>query len=334
MKMKPRLRYAPLALVLILLFSALGCALPSPVPVEDGASPAMDTAAGQNEPAADPSGTALVNVTDMSGRAVQMDAYPSRIIVLDPGDCEILCAIGGIPQLVGRTDTCDYPAEISAVPYVSMSGKPDPDLILLNKPDLVILSAENAQDTELLAALEQSGIPSVITNPTDINGLYTAVTLIGAVSNHVSEASSLVAHLLTTFAGIQAKVTSGTDTIYFELSPLADGLKTVGGGTLLNDVALLLGCHNEFEDLSGKVDITPDQVLGRGPSIIVTTAPASEDGTSGAGEILARSGWEGVPAVISKRVYAVDGDALTRSGPRLADAVSALYTYLYETPAN
>jgi iron complex transport system substrate-binding protein len=50
-------------------------------------------------------------------------------------------------------------------------------------------------------------------------------------------------------------------------------------------------------------------------------------------EILKRPGWEGITAVVKQDVYAVDGDALSRPGPRLLDAVNALYELLYATPA-
>ncbi|HWP21099.1 MAG TPA: hypothetical protein VN417_00055, partial [Candidatus Cryosericum sp.] len=59
-----------------------------------------------------------------------------------------------------------------------------------------------------------------------------------------------------------------------------------------------------------------------------------EDGTAGVNEILSRVGWESVQAIADKQVFYIDVVTLTRPGPRLLDAVNALYTYLYETPAS
>ena len=330
MKIQKKLRYAPLALTLMMLLFALGCALPSPVPVED-------SAAAQSEPIdehATQDNTYLIDITDMAGNPVQMNSYASSIVVLDPGDCEILCAIGAQEQIVGRSEDCDYPESVSSIAVVATDGIPNTEQILALNPQVVVMSAEIAADTSLIAELKDANIQPVVTGVTDINGLYTATTLLGSITNHVAEAGSVVANLLTAFASIQAKVTAdGSKTIYFELAPLATGLETAGSGTLINDIALLLGYHNEFEDMEGVVSITAAQVIGRSPDIIVTTIPNSEDGTTGVDEILARVGWESVQAIADKQVFYIDGEILSRPGPRLLDAVSALYTYLYETPA-
>ena len=330
MKLQKKLRYAPLVLSLMMLLFALGCALPSPVPVED-------SAAAQSEPIDDTAmqdNTYLIDITDMAGNPVQMDAYASSIVVLDPGDCEILCAIGAQEQIVGRSEDCDYPESVSSIAVVTTDGIPNTEQILTLNPQVVVMSAEIAADTSLIAELKDANIQPVVTDVNDINGLYTATTLLGSITNHVAEAGSVVANLLTAFAGIQAKVTAdGSKTIYFELAPLAAGLQTAGSGTLINDIALLLGYHNEFEDMEGVVSITAAQVIGRSPDVIVTTIPNSEDGTTGVNEILTRVGWEGVQAIVDKQVFTIDSETLTRPGPRIIDAVSALYTYLYETPA-
>ncbi len=330
MKIKHQLRYAPLALALILLLSALGCALPSPVPVEDGA-------AVQNGPSSASTAqkqTFLIDIADMAGNPVQMNSYAGSIVVLDPGDCEILCAIGAEEQIVGRSENCDYPESVAALPVVTTEGMPNTEQILALNPQAVVMNAETAADTSLIAELKGANIQPIVTSVIDINGLYTAVTLLGTVTNRIAESGAVVANLLTAFAGIRAKVTAdASKTIYFELAPLATGLQTAGSGTLINDIALLLGYHNEFEDMEGYVTITPAQVIGRSPDIIVTTVPNNEDGTAGVNEILARIGWEGVQAIADKQVFYIDVEMLTRPGPRLLDAANALYTDLYETPA-
>jgi iron complex transport system substrate-binding protein len=320
---------------------ALGCALPSPVPADDSA--AQDGDLFYDGSSID--GAALIDVTDMAGNAVQLDSFASRIVVLDAADCEILCAIGAAGQIVGRSDACDYPESVASIPSVTADGTVSPERILELKPQVVVLSANEAQDADLLSALQSAGVQPVVTDATDVNGVYTAITLLGAIADRVAEAGSLVANMLTAFAGIQEKTAnSASQSVYFELSPLADGLETAGSGTLLNSIAALLGLKNEFEDLQGYASITQDQVVGRNPDIIVTTTPdgvtstvpATTDGEETSGnalgatdEIMERPGWEDVAAVARQRVYAADGEALTRPGPRLLDAVTALYDAIY-----
>ena len=44
----------------------------------------------------------VITVTDMFGREVTIEGPVTRIIALEPSDCEMLCAIGCEDVLVGR----------------------------------------------------------------------------------------------------------------------------------------------------------------------------------------------------------------------------------------
>lgn len=48
-------------------------------------------------------------------------------------------------------------------------------------------------------------------------------------------------------------------------------------------------------------------------------------------EICARAGWESLTAVRDGGVFALDYDALTRPGPRLAQAAEDLYALTHES---
>ncbi len=357
------LRLISLALALLLSLASAGCALQSPVPVEDGAG---TTATLATTSAADPaaSGTSYaVNLTDMAGNTIQLDSAVSSIVVLDPGDCELLYALGAGSLVVGRTAECDYPNEVSAIPFVTVDGKADPDLVVLRAPQVVVLSAEQAQDAELISALGTAGILPVVTNATDINNLYSTITLLGALTNHVSEANALVSSIITSLAELQQKISAHEDTVYLELSPLSSGLTTVGGNTFASSLIAWMGFHNEFEDQAGTLSITQDQVIGRNPDYILTTkqdAPeaaspesttAPEESTApeetgtgtpspdsttaptpetGVDEILLRADWQGIDAVSNKHVYYIDARLLLRAGPRVVEAANMLYSLLYE----
>lgn len=347
--MTNRTQYAiRLAAAICLALSLCACALPSPVPVEDGSpSVASDFTPGtavDAQPSA--SGEYLVDVTDMAGNAVRLSAYPERIFVLDPADCEILYAIGAGANVVGRSYSCDYPAEVTLLPFATANGKNDPDILLLRDPQIVIMGPEDAADADLVSALSDAGVPIVVTNASDISNMYGAISLLGAVTNHAEEANALVSQLITSIAALQTKVSAHGETVYLELTPLSEGLTTEGGGSIFSALVSLLGFHNEFEDLSGLLSITQDQVVGRSPDYIITVAKASSpdaaDATvtpdptaetsalTGPNEILARSDWAQVDAVVQQHVYYIDSALITRAGPRIIDGLNALYTALYE----
>lgn len=339
------------AISLVLMMTA--CALPSPVPVEDGSpNVASDFAPGLPAIAQAPaSGEYVVDTTDMAGNAIRLSAYPERIVVLDPADCEILFSIGAGSSVVGRAINCDYPEEVKMLPYATSNGKNDPDVLLLREPQVVVMGPEDAADPDLISALTGAGVTIVVTNVTDINNLYGAIALMGTITNHATEANSLVSQLITSIAALQTKVSTHAETVYLELSPLANGMTTYGGGSIFNALVSLLGFHNEFEDQTGLISVTQDQVVGRSPDVIITTSrdrsqdapdpnqtpdpnaspdPAATPALTGPAEILARSDWAQVDAVKNQQVYYIDPALITRAGPRILDGLNALYSVLYD----
>ena len=71
---------------------------------------------------AEDAGDVGITVTDMYGREITLTEPATRIVALQPSDCEILCAIGCEDALVGIGQYCNYPASITSLPMVQ-SGK-------------------------------------------------------------------------------------------------------------------------------------------------------------------------------------------------------------------
>jgi len=275
-RLKPALS---LALAMMLCLSLGACALPSPVPVEDGTATTASDFTPNDGSVQQSGGSYVVDLSDMAGNALRLSAYPSRIVVLDPADCEILYAIGAGDSIVGRNGTCDYPVrETSTIPFVTVNNEVDADLVLLREPDLVVMSAEQASDADLITALNSKGIATLVTNATDVNNMYGAISLLGTVTNHATEATALVSKLITSLAELQTKISSHDETVYLELTPLSEGMTTAGSGTIFSAIVALLGYHNEFEDQPGYPAVTQDQVVGRSPDIILTTKPNAQAG--------------------------------------------------------
>ena len=263
-------------------------------------------------------------VLDMAGREVAMTKPAERIVTLTAGDCEILCAIGGESLLVGRGEYCDYPESVLSVPSVQSGSGTNIEQVLALSPDLVIMSTMD-QTEEQIKAIEDAGIPVAVTNADDIDGVYTAIRLIGSLTNRASEAETLVERMEQTFADVRQKA-AGRErgTVYFEVSPLEYGLWTSGSGTFMDELAGMLGLTNAFSDVTGWGQISEEQVLSRNPDYIVTIAMYFGEGPTPEEEILARPGWEGVTAIQQGHVFNIDSNAAARPGPRLADAAQEL----------
>jgi iron complex transport system substrate-binding protein len=262
-----------------------------------------------------------LTVTDMMGREVRLAAPAARIVALTAADCEILCALGAGDTLVGRGAYCDYPAEVLDVPSVESGYETNIEQILGLEPQLVLMG-KMAQSEAQAAMLESAGIAVAVSDAQDIQGVYGAVAMIGALTGKNAEAAALIADMKAGFDVLGETGVSGA--VYFEVSPLEYGLWTTGGGTFLQEIADILGLTNSFADLDGWVQISEEQVIQRNPDYIVTLAADYGVTPSPVEEILSRAGWETVAAVRNGAVYYGSGDALTRPGPRLVEGARQL----------
>lgn len=269
-------------------------------------------------------------LTDMKGREIQLNAPATRVVALAASDCEILYALGAGDTLVGRGEYCDFPDEVTAVPAVQSGSETNIEQILALNPQAVIMDTM-AQAKDQVAALEAAGIAVVVTDAQTIEGTYTAITLIGAVTGRTAEAETLVNGMKTTFADIAAKVTPNSGkTVYFEVSPLQWGLWTAGSGTFMDELANLLGLTNAFADVQGWGEISQEQVLERDPDYIVTVAMYTGEGLTPVEEIKAREGWQNLKAVKDGNIFNAIYNEIARPGPRLVDAAHSLYQFVYE----
>lgn len=268
-----------------------------------------------------------ITVTDMAGREITLDAPATKVVALTASDCEILAALGAEDTLVGRGEYCDYPESILEVPAVQSGADTNLEQIIALEPQVVVM-AKMAQTEEQVAALEKAGIRVVVSDAQDIEGVYTAIRLIGALVGRNDEAEAMVADMQSTFADIAAKSENTGKTVYFEVSPLQWGLWTAGKGTFMDELATMCGLTNAFADVEGWAEISEEQVLERDPDYIVTISMYYGEGPTPVEEIKSRAGWDALKAVQNDAIFNADSNEVSRPGPRLKDAAEALYTFV------
>jgi iron complex transport system substrate-binding protein len=75
---------------------------------------------------------------DEAGRRVKVPLSAKRIISLAPSITEILFALGLRQEIIGVTNFCDYPEEVTTKPRIGGFVNPDVEKIVSLKPDLII----------------------------------------------------------------------------------------------------------------------------------------------------------------------------------------------------
>lgn len=314
---------------LIFLISILaGCApAKGPDPTDSETAPETQPSVSITEPTEEPEDQAI-RITDMTGREIVLEEPASRVVALTPSDCEILFAIGAGDALVGRGEYCDYPAAVLDVPAVQSGANTNLEQIIDLDPQVLLMSTM-AQSEEQVAALEAAGIKVVVSDAMDIEGVYTAITMIGTLMDKEDQAQAVIDSMKVTFLEVSAQAEDlAGKTIYFEVSPLEWGLWTAGNGTFMDEIAQMIGLENIFADVDGWAEISEEQVLDRDPDYILTISMYFGEGPKPVDEIMARTGWDTVTAVKNASILNLANDELSRPGPRLAEGAQILFDFV------
>lgn len=269
-----------------------------------------------------------LTLTDMADREIALESPATRVIALNPADCEILYALGAEDVLVGRGEYCNYPGDVTELPSVNSGAETNIEQILALEPQAIIMS-KMAQTVEQVEALEAAGVRVIISDAQDLAGVYDAIAMLGELTGRQEAAAALAEEMQAGFDALREKAEDTGKTVYFEVSPLEWGLWTSGADTFLDELAQIVGLTNAFSDVTGWAEISQEQVLARDPDYIVTTAAYYGEGELPVDEIVAREGWQDLKAVKNDAVYNADADMTSRPGPRLLDAAQDLFDFVY-----
>ena len=268
-------------------------------------------------------------ITDMFGREVTLAGPVTRIVALEPSDCEILCALGCEEALVGRGKYCDYPASVLELPAVASGANTNLEEILALEPQVVVMTDMNHTE-EQVKLLVENGVQVIGTDADSIAEVYENIRLLGRVMGKEAEAETIIADMKSTFEEIASRSEQTDKTIYFEVMPLEWGLWSAGKGTFMHELAELCGMQNAFADIEGWQSVSQEQVIERNPDYIVLVTGMGEAAPD---EVKARDGWGDMDAVRNDEIYNADSYKLTRPAPRLKEAAVELFNFLNDIDA-
>lgn len=323
-----------IALAVILAACAPAASVPTPAPTQPAATavPPAATVAAQPTKATTPASAAYpLAMKDDLGREVKVAAKPVRIISLAPSITEILFAAGAGPQVVGVTKYCNYPPEASQgrESIGGFSAKTiSVEKVISLKPDLVF--AAGATHKPVTDALEAAGVTVFNFDPKDFAGVYANILTAGALTDNRAQAEKVVAGMKARIEKVAATVSGIPQDqrvkVFYEVWD--EPLMTAGPTTFIGQLVELAGGVNIFADVKEQYPtVSSEAVIARAPAVIV--GPSSHGEGLTAEKIAARPGWKDLAALKAGRIVIVDGDIVSRSGPRLADALEAVARGLY-----
>lgn len=312
-----------LLLVCSILVSACAAPSASSSPSIAAAESVAPSASPSEAPAAYP-----VTLTDDTGRELEIDGEPERIVSLAPSNTEIVCALDACERLVGVTDFDDYPASVADVDKVVIQASVDVELVVAAEPDLVLAAGNELTPSAVIEQLTTLGLSVLVLYPETLDEVYADIRLIGTALDRGTEADALVTGMEDRVAEVTAAV-NGADrplTLY-EVFHAEGTTFTAGEGSFLASLLDLAGAEPLTGDAQGSIG--NEALVAADPELILLGAasydPSLGDPETALQTVSARPGWGELRAVQDGSVIPyLDDIVTTRPGPRIVDGLEAL----------
>ena len=89
-----------------------------------------------------------------------LSAGETRVVSLSPALTELICQLGQGDKLVGRSEVCNYPAEVRKLPVAGRYADPDVEKVLSLRPTLVV--SNDLRSPGLERVLKERGVRLVV----------------------------------------------------------------------------------------------------------------------------------------------------------------------------
>ncbi len=249
--------------------------------------------------------------------------------VLNESYTETLVDLGFENQMVVVNKESLYLGQFRNVQNVFNIKEPDIQGLISAEPDIVIVDDETLKllnDVDK-ATLNNSGIPLIILDaPKSVAEVKTELEfLVGLTDAQYGE--QMIADFNEKLNHIQ-KLQQERNTYllgYMQLAENNSEVTTVGGGTFLSDALKEAGVMSIFEDKTGIVSVTKEEVASRNPQTIIIVSNDESSGTNINNNPL----FENVEAIKSGNVVILDKFDLMNPNYKCVDWILSVENKVY-----
>ena len=284
---------------------------------EDSATePAVKTAASSAAP---------IVITDDTGTTLTFTQPVRRVIALYGAFNEIFLALGAGDLLVARTAADGNLPELAALPAIGTHMRPNAELVLAQRPDVVVQlegRSEAQTQTENLRAL---GLNVLTFEVNSFERLFEVTQTLGQLVGRGQESTALVNGWKNRLQALRSR-TEGKPAarIFYEVR--YPNLLAAGRGGISSEILTLAGGENVVTDGKKLVRFSEEALIAADPDVyLIQKGPMNPAPTP----LAERDHYKGLRAVREGRVLVVDEERFARPGPRALDAVEELASWLH-----
>ena len=253
-----------------------------------------------------------------------------RIISLAPNLTEILFGLGLNEQIVGVTKHCTWPPEAKEQACVGTFWQPDIEAMLALRPTLMV-NLRIHQQAALDSHMERAGCKVLTLQIETIEQLYQGIAEIGQAVGKESAAQAMIQRLKDKQTEIDVRYADHSKPKVLWVIQRYP-LRVAGRNTFINDLIEIAGGVNAVgPTLMQYPPVNAEEVIGCMPDVIIEPVmdpDQFDQQKSSASEFYQR--YAIIPAVKNGRMYIVDGDVVSRLGPRLDEAAELIAACLWQ----
>ena len=263
-------------------------------------------------------------VTDEAGRRIHVPVHPERVITLAPNLTEIVYAVGAGDRLIGNTTYCDYPEEAKRVTKIGDTLHPSIERIIALRPQLIIVTTASQLES-FTQQLADQHVADYVTDPRDLEGVFRSILALGDLLDTRARAERLVSDLRARGVAIEEAVKHRPPVaVFYQVSAMP--LYTAGRESFITDLIRRAGGKSVTADVPGAWPRYSDEaaLAARPEAIIMATGDAM-----GAANAEIAASLKNSPAALNNRIYRINGDYLSRPGPRLVEGLEQVARALH-----
>lgn len=266
-------------------------------------------------------------------------AVAGRVVALAPNAAEIICGLGACDRLVGVSDFCTYPPEISGVERIGGLRDPDMEMLVALKPDLLVLRGRGAASQALRDFARTQGIHIYDDEVETLDDLYTTIRELGSLLDREKAARGMAAEIRQRLAAIRSSVGDRPRVrVLFTLrSPTRlSNVFVAGKGTFIDELITIAGGDNVCGDSTTRYpQVGLEEIVARDPEVIIESLAGARIDDRRREELLDQ--WRAlghISAVENERVHFLTEEYLTVPSQRVVPAAHKLRMLLHPETAS
>ncbi len=268
-------------------------------------------------------------IVDDMGAQICLERPARRIIALYGAYNEIITDLGIEDRLIARTKADTSPKSILSKPCIGTHMRPNVEMVLGLRPDLVIQGAGRKDAMIAVNQIARHGIPVAIFNPRSFEEMFSVIERIGMLTGKSREAKELVISLRQRLNRVAKRINGRSRPwIFFEVRH--PNLLGAGGDSIVESIIQWAGGQNCFGSVEKKlVRVDMEALIQCNPDFyLVQKGPMNKNPVPPQ----KRPNFQILKAVKKNNILYVDEKMFSRPTPRTVTAVEELSRWLHPQP--